>query len=152
MAKRQASIAFAAILALGLLGACEAMGPPPRPPGEVPAVMAPLPPAEIAAAHSGKTFYARYATSGYYTEYHAPDGRAILIEPDGQIFRGTWTTNGSQICYTYPGLNTGTPYCFEVRRGDGVLAHYFIAGEKAGQPAAVVVGTIEGNDTSVPLE
>ena len=114
--------------------------------------MAPLPQAEIAPAHSGKTFYARYATGGYYTEFHAPDGRAILIEPDGQIYRGTWAVDGSRICYTYPKLNTGAPYCFEVRRGDSVLAHYFLDGPKQGQPAAVVVGTIEGNDTSVPLE
>jgi hypothetical protein len=152
MAKRQAFLVVPAILMLGLLGACESMGPPRRPPGEVPAVMAPLPPPEIGPAHSSKTFYARYPTGGYYTEFHAPDGRTILIEPDGEIYRGTWAVDGSRICYTYPRLNAGAPYCFEVRRGDGVLAHYFLDGPKQGQPAAVVVGAVEGNDTGVPLE
>jgi len=152
MAKRQAFLAVAAVLILGLLGACETMGPPARAPGEVPAVMAPLPPAEIAPAHSDKTFYARYATGGYYQEFHAPDGRTILIEPDGQIYRGTWTADGNRICYAYPKLNAGVPYCFEVRRSDSVLAHYFVTGAKAGQPAAVVSGAIEGNDIGVPLE
>ena len=140
---------LAATLFLAVAG-CET--PPPQA-KKVPEVMAPLPTAEIMAKHSGKTIYARYPTTGgYYTEFHSPDGRVSIIEQDGSVHYGTWDVDNSDICYTYPTMNQGEPYCFEVRSAEGVLAHFFTSGPNTGEPAAIVIGAVDGNETGVPVK
>ena len=116
MTRRPQPRAAFAGLALALLAAAPAgaLGPEP---GAAP-TSGPMSGPEILAAFTGSTVSGRYATGGAFSEYHAPDGRALGdagagVGPNDDA---CWNVEGDAVCYLYGRGPERRKHCFGAER------------------------------------
>jgi hypothetical protein len=97
-------------MALGLALALAAAGPAPaaeRLSGE-----------QIKQAFEGNTVSGRYASGGFFTEYHDGDGRALGHNGWQPNKDACWTTRADEVCYYYGPQGERTVHCFTVELSD----------------------------------
>jgi len=98
---------------------------------------------------SGNTVIGHYSvTKGTFTDYFAPDGRLVSREPDGTIYRGTWSARYTQFCTQTD--NPAYPHkdCFNFYETDGRYAWF----RRGGAGFYDVDSITPGNTENLPLE
>ncbi|CAH1652396.1 conserved exported hypothetical protein [Hyphomicrobiales bacterium] len=68
----------------------------------------------IERAFRGNTVSGRYASGGFFTEYHDPDGRALGHNGWQPNTDACWITKPDRICYYYGPPSDRTVHCFTV--------------------------------------
>lgn len=71
---------------------------------------------EIKNLFSGNTISGVYTTGRTFSEYHAPDGRALGDSGFGLNVDACWNTDGDHICYHYGPYGKRRTYCFTVEK------------------------------------
>ena len=69
---------------------------------------------QIQRAFEGNTVSGRYTNGGFFTEYHAPDGRALGHNGWQPNTDACWITKPEGICYYYGPPENRTVHCFTV--------------------------------------
>lgn len=68
------------------------------------------------------TITGRYMFGGWFSEYHAPDGRVLGNNGWQENQDACWTTKSDAICYSYGEQTARQTYCFTVeQQGDSLL-------------------------------
>ena len=68
------------------------------------------------------TITGRYMFGGWFSEYHAPDGRVLGNNGWQDNQDACWTTKSDAICYSYGEPTARQTYCFTVeQQGDSLL-------------------------------
>ncbi len=70
--------------------------------------------AAIRRAFEGNTVSGRYTNGGFFTEYHAIDGRALGHNGWQPNRDACWTTRANDVCYYYGPQSNRTVHCFSV--------------------------------------
>lgn len=68
----------------------------------------------IRQAFEGNTVSGRYTNGGFFTEYHAPDGRALGHNGWQPNRDACWTIRREEVCYYYGPQSNRTVHCFTV--------------------------------------
>lgn len=71
---------------------------------------------EIKELFTGNTVSGTYVYGGYFTEYHAADGRALGDNGLNLNTDACWNTDEDRVCYHYGKLPDRKTYCFFVER------------------------------------
>jgi hypothetical protein len=95
------------ILLLALTGATQSQTT--RPPGR-------LSGAEILALFTGNTVSGAYVSGGFFSEFHAPDGRTLGDNGHNLNVDACWNTDGDRVCYHYGPKEDRRTYCFNVEK------------------------------------
>lgn len=98
--------------------------------------------AEIRKLFEGNTISGVYTTGRTFSEYHAPDGRALGDSGFGPNKDACWNTDGDAVCYHYGPYGKRRTYCFTVEKiGESLQLKVAdtqrlngIAGVEAGNP------------------
>lgn len=69
---------------------------------------------QIQRAFEGNTVSGRYTNGGFFTEFHAPDGRALGHNGWQPNTDACWITKRDQVCYYYGPPENRTVHCFSV--------------------------------------
>lgn len=69
---------------------------------------------QIQRAFEGNTVTGRYTNGGFFTEYHAADGRALGNNGWQPNTDACWITKRDQVCYYYGPPEDRTVHCFTV--------------------------------------
>lgn len=69
---------------------------------------------QIQRAFEGNTVTGRYTNGGFFTEYHAADGRALGHNGWQPNTDACWITRRDQVCYYYGPPEDRTVHCFTV--------------------------------------
>lgn len=85
-------------------------------PACLPAQAKPLKGAEIRRLFEGNTVSGIYTTGRTFSEYHAPDGRALGDSGFGLNNDACWNTDGDAVCYHYGPYGKRRTYCFTVEK------------------------------------
>lgn len=64
----------------------------------------------------GNTVAGTYVHGGLFSEYHAPDGRALGDNGHSLNVDACWNTDGDAICYHYGPRKDRRSYCFTVEK------------------------------------
>ncbi|WP_284178696.1 hypothetical protein [Rhabdaerophilum sp. SD176] len=78
--------------------------------------------AQIRDLFTGNTVAGHYVTGGPFSEYHAPDGRALGDNGLTLNVDACWNTDGDKVCYHYGPAKDRRTYCFTVERNGDNLA------------------------------
>jgi len=76
---------------------------------------------EIRRDVTGATISGRYTFGGFFTEYHAADGRVLGHNGWTRNTDACWTTKPNQICYSYGPADDRQTYCFTMERNGSSL-------------------------------
>lgn len=76
----------------------------------------PLKGEEIKRLFSGNTISGVYTSGRTFTEFHAPDGRALGDSGFGLNVDACWNTDGDHVCYHYGPYGKRRSYCFSVEK------------------------------------
>jgi hypothetical protein len=77
---------------------------------------------EIRAEVTDSTISGRYTFGGFFTEYHAADGRVLGHNGWTKNSDACWTTRANSICYSYGPVDDRQTYCFTLEKnGDGIV-------------------------------
>lgn len=71
---------------------------------------------EIKALFTDATVEGIYAGGGSFSEYHAPDGRALGNNGFALNVDACWNTDGDAVCYHYGPPKDRRTYCFTVEK------------------------------------
>lgn len=71
---------------------------------------------EIRALFHGNTVSGVYTNGRVFTEYHAPDGRALGDSGFAINVDACWNTDGDAVCYHYGPYGKRRTYCFTVEK------------------------------------
>lgn len=82
----------------------------------VPALAEPLKGSEIRTLFNGNTVSGVYTSGRTFSEYHAPDGRALGDSGFGINVDACWNTDGDHVCYHYGPYGKRRTYCFTVEK------------------------------------
>jgi len=69
---------------------------------------------QIERAFRDNTVSGRYASGGFFTEFHAPDGRATGHNGWQKNTDACWITQEDRVCYYYGPPSNRTTHCFTV--------------------------------------
>jgi hypothetical protein len=77
---------------------------------------------EIRSEITDTTVSGRYTFGGFFTEYHAADGRVLGHNGWTKNTDACWTTKENSICYSYGPIDDRQTYCFTLEKnGDGIV-------------------------------
>ncbi len=71
---------------------------------------------EIKRLFSGNTISGVYTSGQTFSEFHAPDGRALGDSGFGINIDACWNMDGDHVCYHYGPYRKRRTYCFAVER------------------------------------
>jgi hypothetical protein len=71
---------------------------------------------QIKSLFSGNTISGIYTSGRTFSEYHAPDGRALGDSGFGLNEDACWNTEGDSVCYHYGAYGKRRTYCFTVEK------------------------------------
>lgn len=77
---------------------------------------------QIRELFTSNTVAGHYVTGGPFSEYHAPDGRALGDNGLTLNVDACWNTDGDKVCYHYGPIKDRRTYCFTVERNGDNLA------------------------------
>jgi len=78
---------------------------------------------------NSNTITGRYVFGGWFSEYHAPDGRVLGNNGWQDNDDACWTTHDKAICYSYGAGELRQTYCFTIeKQGDSLLLRNFSDG------------------------
>lgn len=108
----------------------------------------PISTAELISLLSGKTVYGVASTGRKWVEFVNPNGTNYYKASGAKVLVGTWKANEDQVCYIYPTLRSGKPFCFQYYIEADVVRAFQTVGPDKGKWADKILefknGDIEG--------
>lgn len=102
--------------------------------------------ADIRALFTGATVAGNYVWGQSFSEYHAPDGRALGDNGHTINVDACWNTEGDAVCYHYGPSSDRRTYCFTVERVGEALNLRVAGTGRLNAVARVEKGNPEGHN------
>lgn len=101
---------------------------------------------QIKTLFSGNTISGIYTSGRTFSEYHAPDGRALGDSGFGLNVDACWNTDGDHVCYHYGPYGKRRTYCFSVEKVGESLQLVVAETERLNGVASVETGNPRNHD------
>lgn len=100
----------------------------------------------IKQAFQGNTLAGTYTHGGIFSEFHAPDGRALGDNGHSINTDACWNIDGDAICYHYGPMKDRRTYCFTVEKNGDLYKQFSRDDGRLNAIARIFKGNPERHD------